>query len=285
VSAGGARLVQRLLDSAGVRADLAGLFEGVPDEVLVMAFQSLGQLPDSTELAVHLGRFMARALMSRGHLRASREFLPGHERSLFFGEAALLGAVPAESAAAAFRQALSGAASHHLVAAFPWWASHQDSSSLRLARDHADSLARSDLDPTARARARYAAAAAAAYLALARRDTAAALERLLALPGGDCPPCYLDRFTLVRLLVDDRRDSEAWRILQGEHPFSTLDATATEVLWSLLRGRVAERLGERERAIQSYTWVLGMWRNADPELQPYVREAREGVVRLTGEKQ
>jgi len=52
-----------------------------------------------------------------------------------------------------------------------------------------------------------------------------------------------------------------------------------------LRGRVAERLGERERAIQSYTWVVSMWRNADPELQPYVREAREGVVRLTGEKQ
>jgi hypothetical protein len=223
--------------------------------------------------------------MSRGHLRASREFLPGQERSLFFAEAALLGAVPAENAAAAFREALSGPASHRLVAAFPWWASHRDTTSLRRAEAHADSLALRDPDPTGRSRARYAAAAAAAYLLLARQDTAAALERFLALPESGCPPCYLDRFTLAQLLVDHRRDREAWSILQGEHRFSTLDATATEVLWALLRGRVGERLGERERAIQSYTWVVGMWRNADPELQPYVREAREGVVRLTGEKQ
>jgi hypothetical protein len=52
----------------------------------------------------------------------------------------------------------------------------------------------------------------------------------------------------------------------------------------LLRGRVAERIGEREQAIRSYSWVAGMWRNADRELQPYVSEAREGLVRLTGEK-
>jgi hypothetical protein len=27
-----------------------------------------------------------------------------------------------------------------------------------------------------------------------------------------------------------------------------------------------------------------MWRNADPVLQPYVREARDGLARLAGEK-
>ena len=54
-------------------------------------------------------------------------------------------------------------------------------------------------------------------------------------------------------------------------------------LWALLRGRVGERLGEGDRAIQAYGWVVGMWRNADPELQLYVREARDGLARLTGE--
>jgi transposase len=56
------------------------------------------------------------------------------------------------------------------------------------------------------------------------------------------------------------------------------------ILWALLRGRVAERIGERDRAIRSYAWVTGMWRNADPELQPYVAEAREGLARLTAER-
>ena len=118
---------------------------------------------------------------------------------------------------------------------------------------------------------------------LARGDTATALERLTALREADCPPCYLDRFTLVQLLAERRRDREAWQILQGEHAVSTLDVTATEVLWALLRGRVGERLGHRERAVESYTWVVGMWRNADPELQPYRREAQGGLARLTGE--
>ena len=58
---------------------------------------------------------------------------------------------------------------------------------------------------------------------------------------------------------------------------------AREVLWSLLRGRVAERIGEREQAIRSYSGVVGMWRRPDPELEPYVAEAREGLARLTAE--
>ena len=77
---------------------------------------------------------------------------------------------------------------------------------------------------------------------------------------------------------------EAWTILKGEHVSFTLAPFPTAVLWSLLRARVAERIGERERAIQSYAWVAGMWRNADPELQPYVTEAREGLARLTSER-
>ena len=49
-------------------------------------------------------------------------------------------------------------------------------------------------------------------------------------------------------------------------------------------GRVGERIGENERAAAAYTWVAGMWRNADPELQPYVKEAREALARLTAEQ-
>jgi hypothetical protein len=52
------------------------------------------------------------------------------------------------------------------------------------------------------------------------------------------------------------------------------------VLATLEHGRVAERLGEREKAIESYRLVTEAWRRADPELQPYVSEAREALGRL-----
>lgn len=132
--------------------------------------------------------------------------------------------------------------------------------------------------------ARYVAASAAAYLALAQRDSTEAIRQFLALPGGACPACYLDRLTLAQLLAEQRRDREALQILRAEHPASTFALWPSEVLWLLLRGRVGERLGEHDRAARAYAWVAGMWRNADPELQPYVTEAREGLARLTSER-
>jgi len=57
----------------------------------------------------------------------------------------------------------------------------------------------------------------------------------------------------------------------------------SEVLWTLERARVAERLGDREKAARDYQYVANVWRHADPELQPYVTEAREGLTRVVGE--
>ena len=57
----------------------------------------------------------------------------------------------------------------------------------------------------------------------------------------------------------------------------------SEILWTLERARVAERLGEREMAARDYQYVMGVWRHADPQLQPYVAEAREGLMRVSGE--
>jgi hypothetical protein len=129
--------------------------------------------------------------------------------------------------------------------------------------------------------AAYVSGSAGAYLALTRGDSIAALERFLALPTGVCPACYFEQLAAAQLLVEQRRDREAWRLLQGEPTSGTLPSG---VLWWLLRGRVAERIGERDRAIRSYAWVAGMWQNADRELQLYVTEAREGLARLTGER-
>jgi hypothetical protein len=220
--------------------------------------------------------------MTRGHIREGLQHLPDDPGPLF-AEAALLGVIPAPEVAEYFRKRMGNPAALPVLAS-PWWARQGDTGSLRRLKLRADSLTRSGADPAARWRARYVSRSTPAYLDLARHDTSAAIGRFLDLQVSHCPSCYMDHVTLAQLLIDRQRYQEAWRILQADHPIVTVSPTPTVVLWSLLRGRVQERIGQREQAIQSYEWVVGMWRNPDPELQPYVVEAREGLARLTAER-
>jgi hypothetical protein len=296
------RLVERLVDSVpGGAATLPALLSGAPGHSLFAAFNFFCRMPDTLETAIAIARvlashtwsmtpinrpgfgarLLATAMLTRGHLRAGGEAQPENEYLTIFADAAIIGAVPAERAANRFRKELSTPRAT-IGAAFPWWASHRDTVSLRTAASHADSIGRAN--PARRPLQAYLWASANAYLALVRGDTTGAIQQFLALPKGACPYCYQDQLTVARLLVDRGRDREAWPILRGEHASSTLAPFPTSVLWELLRGRVAERIGERELAIRSYSWVTGMWRNADPELQPYVTEAREGLARLTSER-
>ena len=114
----------------------------------------------------------------------------------------------------------------------------------------------------------------------ARGDSAGALAHLEAIPDTLClvDECFHLNLTLARLLSargDDRRAGallERWRWGAGAGPWF--------VLATLERGRVAERLGQRQKAIESYRFVTEAWRRPDRELQPYVSEAREALARL-----
>jgi hypothetical protein len=97
--------------------------------------------------------------------------------------------------------------------------------------------------------------------------------------------CFYQKLIEARLLtaqgqarqagaVLDRRVWSAWQ-WTGKGPFL--------VMGVLERGRIAERLGERQKARDSYQFVVDVWRHADPELEPYVREARVGLERLAAE--
>jgi hypothetical protein len=94
----------------------------------------------------------------------------------------------------------------------------------------------------------------------------------------DLSDCFFERVTQMRLaasLGQDRSAAELYdRSIFGRH----LHATAIPA--TLERGRIAERLGQRDKAIQSYRFVADVWRNADPELQPYVSVARDGLKRV-----
>jgi tetratricopeptide (TPR) repeat protein len=125
----------------------------------------------------------------------------------------------------------------------------------------------------------YAADAARAYVALARGDTIGALRAIAALPDSACRlgsvDCGIHKLTEARLLRAVGRHREAMELLDrwaGLEPLAVLE-----------RGRLAERLGDREKAAKAYTFVAAVWRDADPELRGYVLEAHRGLQRLAGE--
>ena len=132
--------------------------------------------------------------------------------------------------------------------------------------------------------ARFLHAAATAYLALARTDSAEALGLFQAIPDTLCieNDCYYQKLTEARLLnaVGQARQAGAvldrWVWSGGGGPFF--------VLGVLERARIAEGLGERQKARDAYQFVEDAWRHADPELEPYVREARAGQERLAAER-
>jgi len=47
-------------------------------------------------------------------------------------------------------------------------------------------------------------------------------------------------------------------------------------------GKIYEQLGDYDKARESYEYFVHYWRDADPELQPMVEEARQAIIRLKG---
>jgi hypothetical protein len=124
-----------------------------------------------------------------------------------------------------------------------------------------------------------------AYAALARGDTVRALALFDSRPDTACfNACLIDDLVHIQLLAARHRDTEAAARL--ERPLLGFSGAAlpVDVLRALERGRINERLGNRELAISGYSFVVQAWRNPDPELVPLVNEARAGLARLTAEQ-
>jgi len=232
----------------------------------------------------YLPGLLAITLAYRGHaaeaLAAMHGFPPSPYRTSLLVDLALIGAVPADSARSAFA-GLSPVELAFLAA--PWWAATADTTTLRtLVRRTVAAVQQAAPGPL-RDQGAFRAAAAWAWLALARRDTAAALRGFLALPDSVCPGCASERFERALLLAVRQRDAEAVALLDADLMYAASELRMIEVLWMLERARVNERLGRRDAARKAYQYVADVWRHADPELQPYVTEAREGLSRMTSE--
>jgi tetratricopeptide (TPR) repeat protein len=243
---------------------------------------------------------LATALAFRGRLREAVEtarplvadpvppFFPLSEDP--FLDLALLGPVPDSLARAVFAQSLRRSRDWtegflsplpRYLLGLPWWLVHGDTAAIARFGRRAVEVARRPASHRAALRGRYFAAAAPAYLALAAGDSARAMALFQQIPDTLCIAgrCYYEKLTLARLLSARGKDRAAaalldrWDRSAGRWP--------TSVLAELERGRVAERLGDRAKAQASYRFVLEVWRGADPELRPYIEEARQGVRRLS----
>ena len=296
------RTVLALLLPGGAAPDsLRAIIEREPARVLQQTAGCFRGSPDSAAIGLALMRgFHAKAgadwdemlsIVARqyGHLRESRDLLEkakvepfGHPYLGWSGaeQAMLHSTVPAPYQAA-YELSLRGSVPVRSLPAarsmLPLWADAGDTAHLRRYERIADSLSRAATTP---ADIRRELPLARAFLALGRRDSSAALIQMLALPDSLYDDAFL-RMTRANLLVAAGRDAEAAK--QLENPLVIGFPIGLDGLRMMQRGRVAERLGRREVAVESYQWVANVWRHADPELQPYVTEARAALERLTAE--
>jgi len=306
----GMGLVERLLVRPQPSpAIVQGQIDTASSYVLLAAWSVMRHLPDSAETDVALARalvgsrrtgdpvlddslgrkaVLTNALAHRGHLREAYA-VGGTHFPAEFAQVALLGGVPPESTRATFAgwlgEPLPRQFSFDLLAprlaAFPWWAARGDTSSLQAFVRRWRAIART-AGPNVEMRlwALYGPASGQAYVALARHDTAAALRRFVELPDSVCP-CLPDRIVTAQLLEARGRWSEAADVLESSAPIDWLDPA--EGLWRLERARLAERLGQHDKAEQEYRYLADLWRTADPELRPEVEAANAALKRLAGE--
>jgi len=289
--AGGMRLLGELLDPARPRPpDFDRELEGASPPALYHLALAVQSWPDSNEIQLQVARraaasargsgnvvrvyrlMLPSALIHRGHLQEAQSIV-GNRFGMAFMELAGMGAIPRDTVdsvvARWFQHAddqdflyfpwfAEGPCYRTLDAAL-WWAARKDTASLQ-------GLVRRD---------RPAPAFARAALALARGDTTLALSRFLAIPDSLCPDARRLREMKFRLLAAAGRGSEAAAVFDSSHD--------RHVPLVLDRARLAERLGDRPTAIKYYQFVVQAWLHADPELQPYVAEARTALERLGGE--
>ncbi|MES2179375.1 MAG: serine/threonine-protein kinase [Gemmatimonadota bacterium] len=302
----GLRLASQLLDERTPAAKIQSVLDTASGEILVHAIDVVSYWPDSGESAVRLARLLgpgrrtsipryaepkftafqlAYPLAFRGHLREayalSPQFEAGWVTQLLKASLVMMNALPRREGAVFF-DSLSrkaGAGPTGSIFALPWWSEHHDTAALRAVAERAEADAAKSAPGNNAARySRHLGAASRAYLTLARGDTANALTALLALGPTDCiiPFCPYEPLQAAILLSQRGRLGEAWKILDDiPNIYNPIG-----VRWRLERGRVAERLGRRDDAISAYTYVAAVWKSADEQLQPAVREALAGLQRL-----
>lgn len=134
-----------------------------------------------------------------------------------------------------------------------------------------------------------------ALRAIERQDPKAA-RRVLEEPDKEVAKGTMkerDGFTIFRkpiaayVYLDLDEPQRTLDLLEGFEP-QYLDAEHFDMRWGavgrvrLLRAAAYEKLGQYEAAKEQYQLALDQWREADPDLMPYIQQAQAGLARLAG---
>jgi eukaryotic-like serine/threonine-protein kinase len=227
---------------------------------------------------------LSRVLLRRGHLRESRRRGSALDDTPTFRDMALLGAIP-QAEADTFLLRRTELTLGDAVSTLPWWSSRGNVRAIGRVKARCDSaIAKAGTRGPPPPLATTGSAAAAAHLALARHDTAQAALLFTELKNEFCPTgCALNVVIGARLLRAQGDERGAIALLDKYSP-SAGNGSLYDGFWTLERARAAERTSDTPRAVQVYRAVERMWAGADPELQPYVAEARKALGRLGGGK-
>ena len=301
------RLFSDLLDpSRAASIDIERLVDTLPPDATCAAAELLRHIPDQAETIVRIARTIegnvdtdalvtgsrrncilaqvVSGLQFRGHLREAARLAALDQHSLQTGvmyNLARFAIMPADSARAESHRVLDLAPRARITRLYAWWATDRDTTAIRTYIDSFWASGDRVRTPSVDAMLRASIVEGRAYLALAKSDSASALRLLVATRDTLHPCWYESRTALVRLLSAAGKYRDAAKRLERRWPGTTACGNGVDdVLWTLERARVFERVGRGEEAAASYEFVVSAWRTADPELQPYVHEAAQGLRRV-----
>jgi TolB-like protein len=300
------RLAAALLDPSRTGSiDVRRLVDTLSADELCEASKLTRHLPDDAEIGVQIARALARrpvpaggsghsamcatvlavdALQFRGHMREAYQLassrVPWLQPSVTLGLSSV-GMMSRDSVRAEFKKILALAPKTRMTQLYHWWASDGDTAAIGTYLRGYESIPSAPRTPSTTAMIRTNIAWGRAYLMLGVGDTAGAIHQFLTTPDTLHECMFEARSALVELLIAAKRDREAATRLERHWPGTTSCNNGFEdVMWTVERARIRERMGRRREAADDYKFVVDVWRNADPELQRYVREARDAVARL-----
>ncbi len=285
----GIRLAALAINPKTTPQQLDAAIDTLPARVVQKAYTAIARMPDSAETGIHLLRGAIRRASvdsSRGltNLLANQLSLHGRineawalmlkQRTYLISEIAGLGLIPTDSAKKVLVP-LFEERNDAFLYPLPFLALVRDTSTLIDATTRIEKAMRRDTSIARQPVINYVVGSMHAYVALARGDTATATRLFDALPD-TLVNLPFDRFVTARL-IGKTNPKRAFALLERHTPSPDLLFTVRE----LERGRLAEKVGDRERAVDAYSFVAAAWHNADaPQLRDGAKEARDALQRL-----